>query len=85
MAMGDEVRTLIDQLESAGTMAILVTWMPSSADGSMKEGDPLQVLASDSLGNEATAQKLLAVAIQLNMHLGLLPSDFLNEYMTTNE
>lgn len=80
----DAGKVLIDQLEKTGKGAILVTWVSSSPDGSFKKGDQLRVQASDSLDNKATAQKLLAVAIQLNQHLGLLKDDFLDDYLTTD-
>lgn len=74
----DAGKVLIDQLEKTGKGAILVTWVSSSANGEIKKGDQLRIQSSDSLDDKETASKLLAVAVQLNQHLGLLPDDFLS-------
>lgn len=80
----DAGKVLIDQLEKTGKSAILVTWVSSSSDGALKKGDQLRIQASDSFDDKATAEKLLAVAIQLNQHLGLLPKDFLDRYLNAD-
>ena len=80
----DDGRQLIDRLEKNGTSAILITWK-TTMTGQIQKGDQLRVQASESLDDKATAQKLLAIAIQLNQHLGLLKDDFLDDYLTSDE
>lgn len=80
----DDGRELIGRLEKSGTSAILITWK-TTKNGQIRKGDQLRVQASDSLDNNATAQKLLAVAVELNKHLGILPKDFLDDYVPADQ
>lgn len=73
----DNGRQLIDQLEKDGKKAILVTYTPSGPDGDFVIGDDIRIQSSDSLNGDKTATALLAIAVQLNEHVGLLPKGFL--------
>lgn len=81
----DTKRELIDQLEKDGKKAIFVTYTPSGPDGDFVVGDDIQIQSSDSLSRDKTASALLAIAVQLNEHVGLLPKGFLKGLADRNE
>lgn len=69
----DKRRELINELEQDGTTAILITYVPSGPNGELEIGDALNLLGASQFDNETMARRLLAIALHVNHHLGLLP------------
>ena len=74
--MSDRAKELINDLEETGTLAILITFVPSNLDGTLVAGDGLRIQSSDSLDDDATVRKLLAIAFDLGKSRGLIGDDF---------
>lgn len=75
----DKRKELIQELERDGTTAILITYVPSGPNGEIAIGDSLNLLGGSALDNEALARRLLAIALHVNHHLGLLPKGVIED------
>ena len=75
--MNNNSRKYLDQLETNGTAAVLITFpLTDETDFEDLTGLDVRIQSSQSMSDSDTAHVLMAMAIKFYKHLGLIPDDF---------